>query len=193
MSHYFIEDNSLTPIEKTFSFFWGGNAFEFTSNAGLFSNGEPDPNSVLMLRSIAPERNTKMLDLGCGWGLIGIAAAKVYGVSVTFSDINKNALEYAKINAKKNGVSGEFIHSDGFAEIKNNFDLITLNPPIHAGRETVLRLFSESVLHLNKNGTFVIVINEKHGAKSYEKSLREIYKNVTTDKFKQTYIIKSEQ
>jgi 16S rRNA (guanine1207-N2)-methyltransferase len=193
MSHYFIEDNSLTPDEKTFSFFFSGKSFEFKSNSGLFSNGEPDPNSVLLLRNITPEKGAKMLDLGCGWGLIGIAAAKVYGVSVTFADINKNALEYAKINAAKNGVSGTFIKSDGFAEINDYFDLITLNPPIHAGRETVLRLFSESALHLGKNGQFVIVINEKHGAKSYEKSLREIYKNVTTNKHKQTYIIKSEQ
>jgi 16S rRNA (guanine1207-N2)-methyltransferase len=193
MSHYFIEDNSLAPDEKTFSFFWGGNAFTFKSNSGLFSNGEPDPNSVLLLRNIAPVKNTKMLDLGCGWGLIGIAAAKGYGVSVTFSDINSNALRYAKINARENGVSGIFMRSDGLVEINDNFDLITLNPPIHAGKETVLRLFSESALHLRQNGQFVIVINEKHGAKSYEKALREIYKNVTTSKFKQTYIIKSEQ
>jgi 16S rRNA (guanine1207-N2)-methyltransferase len=193
MSHYFIEDNSLPLDEKTFSFFYNGNSFDFTSNAGLFSNGEPDPNSVLLLKNIAPEKGTKMLDLGCGWGLIGIAAARVYGVKVTFCDINKNALAYAEKNAEKNGVSGTFIKSDGFLKINDSFDLITLNPPIHAGKETVLRLFSESAAHLNKDGQFVIVINEKHGAKSYEKALREIYKNVTTIKYKQTYIIKSEQ
>jgi 16S rRNA (guanine1207-N2)-methyltransferase len=192
MSHYFIEDNLLSNDERNFSLSFSGCEFNFTSNSGQFSNGEADPNSLLLLQNITPEKGSKMLDLGCGWGLIGTVAARVFGVSVTFSDINGIALSYAQKNALKNGVSGIFIKSDGFEKIDNFFDLITLNPPIHAGKETVLKLFSESALHLTKNGKFVIVINEKHGAKTYEKHLREIYKNVTTTKFKQTYIIKSE-
>jgi 16S rRNA (guanine1207-N2)-methyltransferase len=192
MSHYFIEDNLLASDERNFTLSFCGEEFNFTSNSGQFSSGEADPNSLLLLQNINPEKDIKMLDLGCGWGLIGTVAARVFGVSVTFSDINGIALTYAENNALKNGVSGTFIKSDGFEEILDCFDLITLNPPIHAGKETVLRLFSESALHLTKNGQFVIVINQKHGAKTYEKYLRKIFKTVNSKKYKQTYIIQSE-
>jgi 16S rRNA (guanine1207-N2)-methyltransferase len=190
MSHYFIEDSSLSGDERNFSLSFCGAEFEFVSNAGMFSNGEADPNSLLLLRSISPENGVKMLDLGCGWGLIGTVAAKLYGVSPTFADINGIALSMSEKNARNNGVSGTFIKSDGFAEINNKFDLITLNPPIHAGKKTVLRLFSESALHLTENGQFVIVINEKHGAKTYKKRLEELFYNVDEEKYKNTFIFK---
>jgi 16S rRNA (guanine1207-N2)-methyltransferase len=192
MSHYFIEDDSLEKKPISFKVSLFGKSFDFESGAGQFSYGEADPNSLLILRSldIKNGEDIKMLDLGCGWGLIGIAAARVFGVNIVFSDINGNALSFAEKNARENGVSGIFIKSDGFLSIDEEFDLITLNPPIHAGRETVLRLFSESAAHLTPDGVFITVINEKHGAKSCEKSLREIFRTVDPEKHKKTYIYK---
>jgi 16S rRNA (guanine1207-N2)-methyltransferase len=190
MSHYFIEDNSLPQTDKTITLSFGGETLVFTSNAGQFSYGEADPNSLLLLRSLEINRGAKMLDLGCGWGLIGIVAAKVFGADITFCDINGLALSNAEKNAEQNGVSGDFIKSDGFENISGFFDIITLNPPIHAGKETVLRLFSESAEHLKKDGVFITVINEKHGAKSYKKRLEELFANIITEKHKQTFILK---
>jgi 16S rRNA (guanine1207-N2)-methyltransferase len=190
MPQYFIEDYGLPDNEKTFALSMGGESFVFASNGGQFSYGEADPNSLLLIKSLDIKSGAKMLDLGCGWGLIGTAAAKIFGAEVTFSDINGIALSYAEKNAAKNGVSGVFIKSDGFDCIGGKFDIITLNPPIHAGKETILRLFSESAVHLLKGGYFITVINEKHGAKSYKRQLEELFKDVLAEKHAKTYIFK---
>ncbi|MDR0992826.1 MAG: methyltransferase [Ruminococcus sp.] len=190
MPQYFIEDRSLDGNEKTFTLSIGGETLVFTSNAGQFSYGEADPNSLLLIKSLDIKKGDKLLDLGCGWGLIGIAAAKLFCADVTFCDINGIALEYAQKNADSNGVSGVFIKSDGFDKIDGKFDIITLNPPIHAGKETVLRLFSGSAGHIKKGGLFITVINEKHGANSYKKRLEELFSDVFTEKHKKTFIFK---
>jgi 16S rRNA (guanine1207-N2)-methyltransferase len=190
MPQYFIEDYSLPQNEKSFTLSAFGEMFDFISNGGLFSNGEADPNSLLLIKSLDIKSGAKLLDLGCGWGLIGILAAKVFGVSVTFVDINGIAISYAEKNAARNGVSGDFIKSDGFININGEFDIITLNPPIHAGKETITRLFRESAEHLKNDGLFITVINEKHGAKSYKKRLEEFFSETVTEKHKQTFIFK---
>ena len=174
MSHYFINDPNLPNDFRTFPYHFGGHVFRFTSNSGVFSHGHIDPASDLLIRTV-PKLSGNVLDLGCGYGAIGISLCKAYGLTATLADINPRALCCAEINCRDNGVKCETLTSDGFENIPGKFDAITLNPPIHAGKDVVWRMFEQSVDHLNPGGAFYVVMLEKHGAKSAMKKLSEIY------------------
>jgi 16S rRNA (guanine1207-N2)-methyltransferase len=124
-----------------------------------------------------PQIDGSLLDLGCGYGFIGIALAKKNEIALTQSDINSIALDYAKKNAKLNNVSATQIHSDCFEKISGTFENITLNPPIHAGKQIMERMYEEAFEFLNKNGSLFVVIQKKHGAESSQKKLHEIFGN----------------
>jgi 16S rRNA (guanine1207-N2)-methyltransferase len=174
MSHYFIADDTLADNERTATYAFGGHAFTFTANAGLFSPDRVDPATDLLLKTLPPLSGS-MLDLGCGYGVIGIVLGKAYGLTVTMSDINARALRYAKQNAGGNGVAAAIIESDGFDAVSGCFDTVTLNPPIHAGKDVVYRMYEQSLTRLAPGGWFFIVIQEKHGAKSSIRKLTDVY------------------
>ena len=179
MSHYFIDDKTLADDFRTISYSFGGKRLNFVTNAGLFSHGEIDSVSDTLLRSL-PELNGSLLDLGCGWGLFGVALGAAFGVDVTMSDVNPRALECAKRNADNNNISANIILSDCFDNINNTFDTITLNPPVHAGKKVMYKMYEEAALHLNPGGRFYVVIQKKHGAESTIKKLSEIFTEANT-------------
>lgn len=179
MSHYFMDDPGLPDDYREFSYYYRDLAFTFTSNSGVFSPGHVDPGTDLLLRYIPSlqKRGTQgtLLDIACGYGVIGIVLSKAWGLSVTMADINPRALHCAEINCKSNDVKANILPSDCFESIPDKFDTITLNPPIHAGKEVVYRMFAEAPAHLNPGGAFYAVMLEKHGAKSAMRRLEEIF------------------
>ena len=177
MSHYFIKDDALEDDILNFSFNFRGHKFTFTSNSGMFSPGHVDEASALLLSHIpALPAGSRVLDLGCGYGAIGIALSKTYdGIDVVMSDVNERALRYAEINAKHNNVKAVTALSDCLQDIGGTFDAIILNPPIHAGKETMYRMYVESFDKLNGGGALYIVMQKKHGAESSLKKLTEIF------------------
>jgi 16S rRNA (guanine1207-N2)-methyltransferase len=177
-NHYFSDNPGAADDEKRFTLRIAGEGLTFFSNAGMFSHGEPDPNSLMLIRAIKAESGSRLLDLGCGYGLIGVTLGKLTGAAVTMSDVNGNALLYAEKNAEQNGIKVCILKSDGFCEIDDSFDTIVLNPPIHAGKDVCYRLYEESAGHLNESGSFYIVIMDKHGKNSHIKKLREIFPKV---------------
>jgi len=174
MSHYFIHDptKKITERELTLNAF--GYTYSFLAASGLFSCDEIDHASLILLQHI-PSIKGDLLDLGCGYGVIGIILAKLNDIILTQSDINPLALRYAEINAKRNNITTNLIHSDSFENIPLYFDTITLNPPIHAGKETCFRMYKEAAHHLNAGGSFYIVIQKKHGASSTLDKLKELF------------------
>ncbi|MCL2199955.1 MAG: methyltransferase [Defluviitaleaceae bacterium] len=177
MSHYFIENPDVLTEERDIPLKIFGHELRFFTNNGLFSFGQMDEGSLTLIQNMPPVKGA-FLDLGCGYGVIGIALAKKNDIVLTQSDINNLALSYAKKNAARNNVSAIFIHSDSFEKIEGKFDTITLNPPIHAGKEIMYRMYKESAAHLTPDGVFYIVIKKKHGAESSIKKLKEIYTRV---------------
>jgi len=177
MNHYFTENPSLLTDERTLELEIFDMHFKFLANNGLFSCDKVDDASITLLKNIPPLEGT-LLDLGCGYGTLGIVLAKKYDVQLTVADINSIALDYATRNAKLNEVAATPIHSDSFANITGVFSNIVLNPPIHAGKETMYKMYIESAQHLTPGGALYIVIQKKHGAESTIKKLGDIFAQV---------------
>jgi len=193
MSHYFIEDPSLLTNERILELEIFNMHFKFLSNNGLFSCDQVDEASITLLRNIPPISGT-LLDLGCGYGTLGIVLAKKYGVKLTMADINSIALDYAIKNARLNVIDGITpIHSNSFENITVTFNNIVLNPPIHAGKDVMYNMYEKSAQHLTPGGALYIVIQKKHGAESTIKKLREIFPTVNVlYKKKGCYVVQSQ-
>lgn len=179
MSHYFIEDESLKSEIKQFSYDFQGKEFKFISDNGLFSKEHVDYASSLLLNNMGKISGT-LLDLGCGYGTIGIVLAGTYGVDVTFVDVNPKALKFTTKNCEINNVEAKCIQSDCFKNITGTYDNIVLNPPIHAGKDVIYEMYEKTYEYLSKGGSFFIVIQKKHGAESSEKKLAEIFGECNT-------------
>jgi len=177
MSHYFIENKALLTDERTLELDIFDTGFKFLTNNGLFSCDKIDDASVTMLKNLPPLSGT-LLDLGCGYGVLGITLAKKYSLSLTMADVNGIALDYATRNAKINGVHSNAVLTNCFDNITDIYDNIVLNPPIHAGKDIMYRMYEEAARHLTHSGSLYIVIYKKHGAESTIIKLQEIYDNV---------------
>lgn len=180
MSHYFTEDKNLKNKDSKYliKYYFKGTNFTFTSEAGIFSKNHIDEASDLLIRIIpTPQKGSMLLDMGCGYGCIGIVMAKIYDLQLTQADINPAAVKLAEKNCIDNDIKSEIFISDGFEKIEKKFDIITINPPIHAGKKIIYDMFEKSYGHLNENGKLYIVTLKKHGAESTVVKLREIFDN----------------
>jgi len=176
MNHYFKSNVNLKHKEIEIEYVYKLTKFSLITDIGVFSKGGVDCATNILLEHL-PDLSGRTLDIGCGYGCIGIVLAKIYGenIKITMSDVNERALELAKKNAKKNNITAEIIKSDGFENISENFDNIILNPPIHAGKAVIYKIYEDVHNHLNPNGRFFIVIQKKHGALSHKEKLDEIF------------------
>jgi len=180
MPHYYSKNQStpLNLIKITVSA--RGNGIELISGSGVFSKEKADKGSLLLANECIIEDGWKVLDLGCGYGIIGIAIAKANPtVSVLMSDINRRAVSLAKKNIELNGLkNASAIESDVFEKIKEKFNTILLNPPQSAGKKLCYRMIEESKEHLEKKGIFQMVARHNIGGKELEKKMIEVFGNV---------------
>lgn len=180
--HYFTEK----PGTKSQPIVWTerlrDHPFTFTTDHGVFSRRGVDFGSRLLLESfIAPQVTGPILDLGCGYGPIGLAIARAYPERIVHMiDINERALHLAELNAKQNRIKNIKIYSSNLFENvrESNFAAIVTNPPIRAGKKIVHAIFSESFTFLQKGGELWVVIQKKQGAPSARKRLEDIFGNV---------------
>ena len=180
MEHYYTSDPSVKSEEKEIEYEIGENHFTFITDNGVFSKNHIDIATSFLLKTIFDEVNGDVLDVGCGYGVIGIAVAKNVNVnSVTMLDVNHRALELARRNAIRNKVENKtkIIESDGFENIKELYDTIITNPPIRAGKSVIYKMYEDAKAHLNEGGALYLVINKKHGAPSTITFLNTLFGN----------------
>jgi 16S rRNA (guanine1207-N2)-methyltransferase len=168
--------------------------FFYTSNS-VFSKNGLDFGSMLLIETVINENknfNGNILDMGCGYGPIGIIIAKSFVNSiVTMADINERALELANMNAKENSVEEKvkIISSEAFENIKDNYDIIVTNPPIRAGKEVVFSFYEGAYNHLNEGGKLYVVIQKKQGAPSSKEKIASLFGNCEVADKKSGYFI----
>lgn len=180
MPHYFSEDNhTLKSNPQEIAFRAYETDFTCTTDHGVFAKGGLDRGTAVLLKYLDVWQGVQsVLDLGCGWGAIGIVLAKVHDLSVDMTDVNPRALELAEANVLVNDVRANVFHSDGYEQIDKQYDLIVTNPPIRIGKQRLYELLDGAVDHLTEEGSLVFVINKKHGADSALKHVKTVYKSV---------------
>jgi 16S rRNA (guanine1207-N2)-methyltransferase len=180
--HYFTEKPTSQPDAKEITARLRGRDYRFVTEAGVFSRSRVDPGTKILIDVMPLPPRGRVLDLGCGYGPVGIVAAGEPGLEVVMVDINLRACELARLNAKLNGVDKVDIrHGEGLSVIpERDFTLIASNPPIRAGKQVIYPLLAEAKDHLLPGGILCVVIRTKQGAKSLERHLASVYSRVET-------------
>ncbi len=171
-----------------------GEIFNFYTDSGVFSKKMIDYGSQVLLSALNFSADQSLLDVGCGYGPLGISLAKVQCLEVTMVDINQRALDLAQKNAQRNGVRVKVFQSNVYEAVEGSFDHIISNPPIRAGKKVVHEVLSGSFDHLNPGGDLTIVIQKKQGAPSAKAKMEEVFGNCEIlKKDKGYYILRSEK
>lgn len=180
-NYYFTQNPDVVHQEKNWHFELYGKIFNFTTDNGVFSKSTVDFGSRLLLEALQDANLTgKILDVGCGYGPLGLALAyKFPTTQVDMVDVNLLALKLASKNAQQNGITNvNIFESDGYQAITTtDYNAIITNPPIRAGKQVVHRILSEAKQHLALAGTLTVVIQKKQGAPSAKKKMEEIFGN----------------
>lgn len=164
-------------------------SMSFLTDAGVFSKKMVDYGSQVLLKSLHFKTGETVLDVGCGYGPIGLTLAKVFGVQVTLIDINSRALELAQKNANRNQVDAQIFQSNIYENVIGRFDHIVSNPPIRAGKSVVHEVIAGAFDHLETGGTLTIVIQKKQGAPSAKAKMEEVFGNCQIIKKDKGYYI----
>ena len=189
MNHYFTNNENLKSEFRTINFSYKSTPFAFLSDNGVFSKNEIDYGSLTMLNEFLDrEKSGTVLDMGCGYGFLGIVISKINNTFVTMCDVNKRAVHLTKMNIESNKVNSECLVSDAYSDITDKYDLIITNPPIRAGKDKVLEILRGAKEHLNDGGKLYYVIRKDQGAKSISKILEEDYEIELLKKDKGFYV-----
>ncbi|MGM7724574.1 class I SAM-dependent methyltransferase [uncultured Metabacillus sp.] len=196
--HYYSQKPNVESDRKKWEYTLKGHLFTFESDRGVFSKNEVDFGSRLLIETFAcPDLEGDVLDVGCGYGPVGLSIAKHYDRHVDMIDVNERAIELAIDNAARNSITNvNIFQSDLFEKIDKDRKYIAIltNPPIRAGKKVVHSIFEESSRHLVDGGELWIVIQKKQGAPSAIDKLNELFSEVeVVEKKKGYYIIKAKK
>jgi 16S rRNA (guanine1207-N2)-methyltransferase len=192
-NHYYSNKPEVESNPQSIQFELRGHSLRFKTDQGVFSKREVDFGSRTLIENFElPETEGDLLDVGCGYGPIGLALAKDFeDRMVHMIDVNERALSLANENAKANGIQNVSIYqSDRYQNVKEKrFAAILTNPPIRAGKDTVHSILSESYDYLADKGELWVVIQKKQGAPSAMDKMEELFSNVEIAARKKGYYI----
>ena len=195
--HYYTNNKDAKSNEQVFDFPLRRHQMKFTTDIGVFSKKEIDFGSRLLIETFEePQVAGGFLDVGCGYGPIGLTLAKSYSErTVQMIDVNERAVGLSQKNAQLNNVSNVKVYkSNIYEEVVDEFSAVLSNPPIRAGKEVVHKIIEDAKERLAVGGELWIVIQKKQGAPSAEKKMLAVYGNCeTVEKKKGYFILKSKK
>lgn len=189
--HYYSSTPQSESEPKWITFDLENTSLKLKTDRGVFSKGSVDFGSKLLIESfVFPDMDGSLLDVGCGYGVIGISIAKRYpDHELTMVDINERAVSLASENAIHNGIKAHVFQSNIYEKVYGKFAVILSNPPIRAGKDVVHKILDDAMGHLLPGGELWIVIQKKQGAPSALKKLEETYDVVDVVKRSKGYYI----
>ncbi len=194
--HYFL--NTEHKLEDYFSFtdYFLGEAFTFKSCADIFSKDNFDYGTTTLLKTVFEnvKLNGTVLDVGCGYGIIGIMLKKYYpNLTVKMLDCNTNAVMLSRENAENINVKVDVFDSNLYDNVNFKVNHIVTNPPIKAGKQNLFNVVIGAKQVLEQNGTITLVIKKKHGMESLKNKMQEVFGNVKVlNRDKGYYILHSQ-
>ena len=192
--HYFMNDKKLDSKIRLLTYNYNDAHFNFHSDLGVFSKNKIDYGSRLLVEaflSFNKENKKSVLDVGSGFGFLGITISKILDCPVDMIDVNERAIHLTKMNIKENQVEGNAFISDMYESVNSKYDVIITNPPIKAGKKVYLNILLDAKEYLNECGELWFVIRVNHGAKSVIKCLENVYFCEIMNKSKGFLIIKA--
>ena len=179
MDQYFTREPSSESRPVICQFEDRGRKYVFETDAGVFSRGEVDQGTEILLKAL-PDLEGDILDLGCGWGVVGTCLkGRNPDARIVMVDVNLRALELSRKNLSRNGASAEVLESDGFEGIRDRtFDAVVTNPPIRAGKEKVYEMLGDAARSLKSGGQLFVVIRKQQGAESCMRYLKTLFDEV---------------
>ncbi len=179
MDHYYSEEQESPLNIKIINQKIRNVDFEFYTASGVFSKDKIDKGTLILAENMAIKKNSKILDIGCGIGILGIAATKLFDAYIVMTDINKRAVMLAEKNAVLNNIKAKIHQGNLYEKIKgNDFDVVLSNPPQTAGKDICFKLIEQSKNYLKNNGTLQIVARHNKGGKTLSKKMEEVFGNV---------------
>ena len=174
--HYFTIRPRSPSQRRELRFLYRGTLLRFSVDHGLFASHGLDPGTALLIGSLEIAPTDRVLDLGCGWGAIGVAAARQARQGrVVLTDVNRRAVALARANLRANQIANAEVRAGSlFAPVAGErFDVIATNPPYHAGRPVIEQLLTEAPDHLARGGRLVLVGKGSQGIRFYQGWLAE--------------------
>lgn len=177
--HYYSEEpQSVLRVRDVELKLKNGHVYKFKSPSGVYSFGKVDKATEILINH-CENISGKVLDIGCGYGVIGITLKKENpSIELFMSDVNKRAVEFAKINAKDNNIQADIRQGNLYEPWEGYlFDHIISNPPIVAGKEVWMKLVEGAFQHLKDGGTLQLVAYHNKGGERIKNYMREIFGN----------------
>ena len=173
--HYFSADPAVPFRRVPVRISAWGHELELTSGSGVFAQGRLDPGTAVLLRETEPPAPGRILDLGCGYGVIGLAvAAASPGTQVTGIDVNERAVLLANENASTLRLVDRFTATTPDQVAADaRFDEIWSNPPIRIGKQGLHELLLTWLSRLVDDGRAVMVVGRHLGADSLQRWLTD--------------------
>lgn len=191
MEHYYSKETNTESNPKDFKFNFKNIEFTFKTDNAVFSKEYIDYGSFVMLNNFVPnDIDLPILDMGSGYGPIGIVISRLYNKNVVMVEINERAYNLSLENIKRNNANAKAYNSNLYDEIDDMiFSSIVTNPPIRAGKNTVFEIYDKAYTHLALNGELWVVIQKKQGAPSSKAHLEELFGNCEIVKRDRGYYI----
>ncbi|MFW6014692.1 MAG: class I SAM-dependent methyltransferase [Candidatus Nanoarchaeia archaeon] len=176
--HYYSQEQHSKENPRVIKTQIFGNTIELETDAGVFSPKKVDKGSEVLILNAKINDGDRVLDLGCGYGAVGITLAKEYNIELVMTEVNKRAVRLARRNVKKNNVNAKILQGDGFEKVQGEFDTILLNPPQSAGKKLCENLIEQSKDFLKKGGKLQVVARKNKGGKVLSEFMQSVFGNL---------------
>ncbi len=184
MEHYYSAVPTSLSEERQIVYSLEDREFRFWTDHGVFSMERVDHGSDILIRAVRREEpclSGEVVDLGCGYGPIGISLATLNPLArFRLIDVNDRAMDLARRNAMENGVEERVLVGTAQTVLSGSADAVITNPPIRAGKAVIYDLFRQAHEWLKPGGRLYVVIRKNQGAPSAAKELETIFGDCET-------------
>ncbi|WP_017549972.1 class I SAM-dependent methyltransferase [Salinicoccus carnicancri] len=176
MAHYFTNDDTEHDFREI-EYVHAGRTYRFTTDRGVFSRERIDFGSRVLIEAVITDFNgvehAQFIDMGAGYGPIGIIAGDALGMKPVMVEVNEDAVRLCARNAETNDVQAEVLTraeydaDSAFSDV----GLYVTNPPFRAGKKVVMGIIDDASEKLSPGGIFYMVVQKKQGMPSYRKAM----------------------